>query len=441
MKKIIVNSLWVIMERSCLIIAGLLSSIYVARYLGPENYGVMSYLISLVALIIPFVQLGSDNVIFNRIAKYRDSGISLMKAALIFKLVLFGLFFSILLAWAHFALPPAQQKILCILVVASLFTVCDIYKIFYDATLASKVNMIINNSALIIFVAINLLMVYHHFSLFWFALPMAIRSMIPLVIRRILFKYSNEHQYVVSVKKSTKIKHLFLYNIYLLKVGVPLAISSLAITIYTRIDQIFLANFWGYHEVGIYNAALAICQGWTMVPMALITSCMVLIANERDIHLNNQKIRFLYLIILLISIPMILILAIFGNKIIELAYGKSFIDTATILWICALTSLCSVLGTLAYRVILLHSGYKFVAIKMPIVALINISLNYYFIPKFGIKGAAFSTLTAEVFSLFFLNALFKEGLVTAPLFRAHKSLPSLITGVKTYVKSSCQASQ
>jgi Na+-driven multidrug efflux pump len=72
---------------------------------------------------------------------------------------------------------------------------------------------------------------------------------------------------------------------------------------------------------------------------------------------------------------------------------------------------------------------------MPVIALLNIVLNYYFIPLYGIKGAALSTLTAETISLLCLNALFKKGLVTYPLFCAYKSIPLLINEVRGYVKS------
>ncbi|QWA09052.1 oligosaccharide flippase family protein [Sodalis ligni] len=57
------------MEKSCFALAGIISVMYVARYLGPENYGTLSYLLSIMALVTPFIQLGSDNVLFNRIAK------------------------------------------------------------------------------------------------------------------------------------------------------------------------------------------------------------------------------------------------------------------------------------------------------------------------------------------------------------------------------------
>ncbi|WP_213990974.1 flippase [Sodalis sp. dw_96] len=434
MKEIIFNSLWVILEKSCFAIAGIISAMYVARYLGPENFGTLSYLLSIMALVTPFIQLGSDNVLFNRIAKKPASGIALMAASQRLKLVLYIVFSIGLLLWAKHTLPLEQQKVMIVLIVANFFTLQDIYKLYYDATLASKTNLIINNVSLIIFVCINLAWVHYQFSLIWFAFSIVVRSFVPYLWRRILFNRTQQKARGV-LKKQLKFKYFDFYNMYLLKVGMPLLISSLSIVIYTRIDQILLGKFLGFGAVGIYNAATTISQGWVIVPMALITSYMTVIAAERDSGRSIERVRSLYLIIMLISLPVVLIFSLFSNKIIYLVYGIRFADAADILWICALTSLCSVLGTLSYRVILLNSGYHFVSIKMAVIALLNVGLNYFFIPQYGIKGAALSTLTAEMVSLIFLNALFKKGLVTYPLFCAYKSVPLLINEVRSYVKS------
>lgn len=174
--------------------------------------------------------------------------------------------------------------------------------------------------------------------------------------------------------------------------------------------------------------------------MALITSFMSTIASERDARKAGDRVRMLYMITLALCAPVIVILGFFSHNIIQLIYGAAYTDSASILLICALTSLCSVLGTISYRIILMHSGYQFVAFKMPVIALLNIGLNYHFIPLFGIKGAALSTLLSEAISLLVLNALFKKGLVTFQLFSAYKSIPKFIIEVQKYVKSTRQAS-
>ncbi len=439
MKAIIYNSFWIILEKICFAGAGIISAMYVARYLGPDNFGTLNYLVSIIALILPFIQLGSDNILFNRIAKKPLSGMTLMIASLRIKFILF-LFFSIgLFIWASQTLPADKTKILVILLISSFFTLRDIYKLYYDATLASKINLVINNTALVIFVGLNLAFVHFQLDLTWFAGSVAVRTLLPYLVRKVIFSRGHMAKRYAR-QKPLKLKYLKFYNIYLLKVGLPLAVSGLAIVIYTRIDQIMLAKFIGYHAVGLYSAAMAISQGWVLVPMALITSFMSLIAGERDPQNANGRIRLLYMLTLALSVPVIIIISLFNKEIIWLVYGEAYMASAAILPICALTSLCSVLGTISYRIIIMHAGYRFMAMKMPIVALLNVGLNYHFIPLFGITGAALSTLCSEAISLFLLNAMFKKGLVTNHLFGAYKSIPALIIEVKNHVKSNRQTS-
>ncbi|MEA9392569.1 flippase [Acerihabitans sp. TG2] len=440
MRAIIFNSCWIILEKCCLAAAGIISAMYVARYLGPENFGTLSYLISIIALILPFIQMGSDNVLFNRIAKKPFSGMSLMAASLRLKFILFIIFSTGLLIWAHYFLPRPQLAILAVLLLGTFFTLCDIYKLYYDATLASKMNLIINNSALVIFVAVNLSLVYMHMGLFWFAVSLVGRSFIPFVVRGWIYQHSSMAK-KTSHRGPLKTKYRNFYNLYLLKVGFPLTLSSLAIVIYTRIDQIMLAKFVGYHAVGLYSAAMAIAQGWVLVPMAIITSFMSLIAAERDNSRANDRIRLLYMITLTLSAPVIIAIGFFSQDIIKIVYGEAYAASASIMLICTLTALCAVLGTISYRIILMYSGYRFVAFKMPVIALLNVGLNYHFIPLFGIKGAALSTLFSELMSLLVLNAIFKKGLVTQQLFSAYKSIPKFIIEVQNYVKSYRQTSR
>ncbi|CAJ0995779.1 hypothetical protein [Sodalis praecaptivus] len=129
---------------------------FVARYLGPASFGSFSYLLSIVILIMPFVQLGSDNILFNRIAKNKYSGMRLMSASVKLKFKMFMFFSAALMIWASINLKHNEVVILALLLLSTFFSIHDIYKLFFDATLRSKINLIINNCALLLFIILNL---------------------------------------------------------------------------------------------------------------------------------------------------------------------------------------------------------------------------------------------------------------------------------------------
>ncbi|WP_074012977.1 flippase [Candidatus Sodalis sp. SoCistrobi] len=435
MTAIIFNTFWIILEKLCFAGGGIISAMFVARYLGPANFGAFSYLLSIVILIMPFVQLGSDNILFNRIAKNRYSGMRLMTASVKLKFKMFMLFSAALMIWASLNLKHNEVVILALLLLSTFFSIHDIYKIFFDATLRSKINLIINNCALILFIILNLTFVYLKLSLVWFAVAYVVaRSFVPFMIRRLLFSYSQKTLNRLVKMKLTP-RHIKKYHLYLLQVGFPLAISSLSIVIYTRIDQIMLAKYLGSYAVGLYSAAQSITQGWAIIPSALVTSMMSTIVREKSSSKADELIHLLYVIAISTFIPVIAVVSLLSGPIIDLIYGKAYHAAAGILLIGAVTTCFSVMGTVAYRVIIMNAGFRFVAVKMPLIAVLNIALNSYLIPLYGIKGAAFATLLSEFSSLFILNAFFRKGLITSQILSSYKSIPLLISEVKHYAKS------
>lgn len=420
MKRILVNAFWLMVERISLSLSGVFVSIYVARYLGPAQFGTLNYLLATIAIVVPLVELGADSVVFNRISRRHGSGIVLLLASIRLQRWIFLLAALPVLVWSGLTQSPDQQVMTLLLLASAYFSVQDIYKIYYDARLCSKRNTIINNLALILSIILRLALVYAQMPLVWFAVPYIVSSALPYCARRWLFKREQPVEKPMSRRNARR------YSRYLLKVGLPLALASLSIVIYTRIDQIMLGNLIGEQAVGWYSAATMLSQGWVFVPMALITSLMPSIANCAPGAEQDYRIRMLFSIVLALSLPVLLVMALFAEPLIALLYGPAFHNASAILGLCTLTSLFSVMGTVSYRSIVLFSGYLFIAIKMPVVAVANVLMNLVLIPRYGLEGAAISTMLAEFLSFFIFNSFFRRGKITRLQVTCLHCLPRLI---------------
>lgn len=429
MKAMLMNSLWLMLERVSLSLSGIFVSVYVARYLGPAQYGLINYLLSVIAIAVPLVQLGADAVLFNRVAKRPRSGMRLMLASMRIRRQLFALIALPLMAWALLTQDRTNQIMMLLMLISAYFSVQDVYKIYYDALLKSKLNTLINNVALLLSIVMRLGMVYAQLPLEWFALPYVLSSLLPYAVRWVLFRREQAQMPAITGRHKRR------YGRYLFSVGLPLAISSLSIVIYTRIDQIMLGNYMGEHSVGLYSAAITLSQGWVFVPIALIMSMMPSVANAGSEEEQEERIRQLYLVVLVLSVPVIAVLSLFPQPIVTLMFGESYRQTATILALCSVTSLFSVMGTVSYRAIVLFGGYQFIAIKMPLAALANVVMNFILIPRYGIMGAAISTLITEFISFFVLNSFFRKGKITRLQMTCYRCFPQLIGKVREiYVK-------
>lgn len=240
------------------------------------------------------------------------------------------------------------------------------------------------------------------------------------------------------MKANLSPKHIKKYHLYLLQVGFPLAISSLSIVIYTRIDQIMLAKYLGSYSVSLYSAAHSITQGWAIIPSALVTSMMSTIIRKKSSRKADKLIHLLYVIAISTFVPVFALVSLMCGPIIDLIYGKAYHAAAGILLIGAFTTCVSVMGTVAYRVIIMNAGFRFVAIKMLLIAVLNIALNSYLIPLYGIEGAAFATLLSEFSSLFILNAFFRKGFITSQIFFSFQRKYSISEAVFSLINGPAQ---
>ena len=403
MKKYFFNIVWLSAERVVSIIGGLAVTIYVARYLGPEKMGMFNFSLAIISLIVPICQLGSDAIIFNRVAQNFKSGVQLLKSTLWLRLTIYLSLAVIVFCYCYLRGYDSEQlTILALMMVSCLFSSQDVYRIFFDATLKSKLNSISTQLGLCTSLVLRLFLVKFQVSVIWFSLPFITNTLIPFIIRKVNF--SKKTKAINPVKKDIK-----RYNKYLIGAGIPLTISALSVVIYTRIAQVILGESLGVETVAFYNAATTLSQGWHFLPMAVITTLMSRIVKEKS--QIPQGISFLYLICIIIALPIIGFFYYFSNEILLYTYGNAYQQTSEILPLMSITALFSVIGTVSSRGIVALGGYKYLMVKTLYMALANIALSTFLIEYYGLYGAVYSLLFTEIISCTFANYFFQKGVI------------------------------
>lgn len=405
MKKILENTAWLLFEKIINIFGALIITIYVARYLGPTNMGVINYALAVSAIIVSISQLGSDTLIFNRTAKNKQKGKLLLLATKNIRLYLsitLSLLFIIIYFFSERENTDNQTLItLSLMMLFSIYTSIDVYRYYFDAIFKSKFNSIASQIGIYSSLIIRFIFVKLNLGLAWFSVPFILSALIPYLVRKAFF---------IKKEKKTIIVKKYPYLKYTATIGFPLAISSLSIIFYTRVNQVLLAKYSSMYDVGIYNAALTLAQAWMFVPIALITPLFSgIIKNYQSF---DKGISFLYLIMLIVSLPILSITFFFPSEIILLTYGNNFIEANKIIFILNISSVFSVLGTISYRTIIYKGGHRYIMIKSILMALLNVILNYTLINQHGLIGAAYSILITEIISSTIANFFFKNFYIT-----------------------------
>ena len=85
-EKVVRNVVWAVTGKVVTLLGGLLVGIFVARYLGPEQYGLMSYVMSYVAIFQVLASFGMDQIEIREEAKYPEEKDKIIGTALVLKI-------------------------------------------------------------------------------------------------------------------------------------------------------------------------------------------------------------------------------------------------------------------------------------------------------------------------------------------------------------------
>lgn len=280
------------------------------------------------------------------------------------------------------------------------FTSIDVFTIYNDATLNSKFNTIANVFGLIIGLVLRYIIAFFELPIHLLSLPIVLTTMVPFIIRL----------YFIPKIRNIKLKYKRRYNSYLFATGIPLVISTISMTIYSRVNQFSLSYFSGSYELGIYSVALTLGTAWVFIGNALSISFLSKIYSEKDEFLAKDKTSGLIASVFTVLLVFPVFFVLFGKRIIFILYGNDYLAAYHILVILCLSTIITSLGFISNRYIVKLSGYNYLS-KNHSNPLFSIPISIAMVYQWGLYGAAYSVLIIELLSLTIMNYFFREGVV------------------------------
>ena len=201
--------------------------------------------------------------------------------------------------------------------------------------------------------------------------------------------------------------------------GFMVSFSGVIWTVLTQTDTLILTYFRTMEEVGLYQIAVPLANLllYAVIAINLVAYPMVAeLSARKDEKKLSQGINLFYKYIFMLVIPIVVVIFSFSDLVINILFGSKYIAAAAALKILIISALFSSL-TLFNNSVLSAIGHpKTVAKTMSIAAVLNLCLNLYFVPKYGIVGASGSTMTSFILALFLsTNSLRKRVRVYVPL--------------------------
>lgn len=377
---------------------------FVAKYVGPDIYGNIALSMSVFQLIQLVSQMGTDVLIFKRLSKNRTSGVNLINVTVPVRvLVYFSLSLLVLFYQAAY-LDNSGFYYISAAFVACFIQAMDVYATYYDATLNSKTNTIVNIFGLVVSLSIRWIISFFMLDPRWLCVPIILAPLIPCVIRVIYYMKTTNYT-SVSIRFKKK------YIRYVINAGSSFVISSLSVAIYTRLSIFTLGFFDGDKAVGIYSIAATLATSWSFILNSLVMSSLPSIFSEPKHDVAIHKTAKINLLVVIISSPVIIGVFLFGRWFIDFFYGEAYASSYFSLIILTFSTMFGSLGTIAARFIAKYSGYSFLSKKMLLVAFVSIIVNVALIYPYGVVGAAVANVLTEFLSLTVFNYAFRKGVV------------------------------
>ena len=397
------NAAWII---GCKIMQSLLNlviGLLTARYLGPSNYGIISYVGSVVAFAAPIMQLGLKQTLIKELIQSPEREGQILGTALVMNVV--SSVFCMLGCVAFVAIADAGEKetiLVCALYsLTLLFQATEMTQYWFQSKLLSKYPSIAMLCSYIIVAIYKVFLLVTKKSVAWFALSNVLDYCLISVILIILYKKAGGQPLGFRWKTGREMLSRSKYYI----------IPSLMVMIFQHTDRIMIKLMIGDIETGIYSAAIT-CVGITgFVFAAVIDSVrpVVLEAKKESPKLYEERVTQLYSIITCMSLAQSIGMTILAKPLVWLMYGPEYARTAGILAVAVWYVTFSYYGVVRNIWILAEEKQKYLTGINLAGAIANVLLNLCLIPWLGAIGAAIASL----FTQFFTNVII--GFILKPI--------------------------
>ncbi|RII25020.1 MAG: flippase [Geobacter sp.] len=409
LQQVVGNTGWLFANNLLRMGVGLLVNIWVTRYLGPEQFGLLSYATAFVFVFSSIAAMGLDWVVVRNIVRDPSCRDETLGTAFMLKLAAGAITLGLTLA-AIFIVRPADhltRLLVAIVALGIVFQAFGTINFWFQSQVQSKYSVLVKSVAFLIVSAAKI-------TLIWFEAPLvafawAGLAEIVLGSAGLVAAYRFQGHFIKTWRATWAMAKVLLRDCW------PLMLTDIVMLAYMRIDQVILGEIAGNTEVGIYSAAVLLAETWLFIPMAVTSSLFpsVVEARESDETLFHDRLQKYYNLMAFLGYAIALPVSIVANWIVPFLFGAAYAKAGPMLtgliWAGLFINLS--VARSSYLTVMNWTRIHFIADLLG--CALNITLNLILIPRFGGMGAVIASLVAYWAvahgSCFLFKPLFKTG--------------------------------
>ena len=400
----VVNALWAIISKFLSGIKLVILGVIVARYLGPDQFGAYSYTVSFVMLLAVLAEFRLHNILIREISKNKINTETILGSAF-FTCFFFSLIGYLTLFVLVRIIEDNIRLRFSILIygLTYFFQTLRFLRAFFIAKYQNAVIFKIETIVSIVILTSAILISKYKISVLSFII-LRIFDIVLLSTMLVVF-------YQLRNKKIKKWNFDFKISKQIIISSSPLVISSLALVIFQQFDQIMIKHILNEYSVGQYSAAVSIISLIVFIPVVLtevITPSLVNLRLSEEEESYNNRLQLFSDYILWSSVLICVLVTLLSPIIVSFIYGKEYVESIAILKIFAWQSVLIAMGSVAAQIMIIDNKHQIAYMKSISGGILNIILNFIFIPKYGIMGAVWASLIAYAISSYIAHFFIKR---------------------------------
>lgn len=388
-KRILQNVFWLMGGRIAQRAIQLLLTSLTARYLGPENYGLLSYGSAYTGFFASFCTLGLQSILVKELLDHPGDEGEILGTSLLLRLGA-SVLSSLAILCIVFYADQGDPWVLAVTGLSCGAMVLRIFEVFYcwfQSRLQSKVTALTALAAYLAAAIYKTALLVTGKDVAWFAFASVLEQGCIAVLFLLKYWRHGGSSLSVSWERGTE----------LLGKSRHFLLPGLMVAVYAQTDKIMLKQCLGETELACYSAAMSISHVWCFVLSALIDSCYPEItrAHHEGKEKFRQKNRQLYCVVFYLAGVVSAAMCVMARPLVALLYGRHYLDAAGPLRILSWSIGFSYLGVARNAWVVCENRQGRLVWVYLSGAVVNVGLNLLLIPRWGAEGAAAASLAAQ----------------------------------------------
>ena len=398
------NSGWLMLDRGVRSGVAFIIIIWLARYLGPQQFGIFNYVLAIVAISNAIASFGLEGIVIRELVHSPAERNEILGTAFAIKLLGGGIAFVAAIGVIHWLRPDDEAMVLLVGIAAagSFFLALDVIDYWFRSIVQSKYTVIARVVSAVILSLVKA-------GLIIFKAPLS-AFIIATLVEVVLAAFMLVLVYMLNVGSILDWNATRSRASSLLKSSWPLFLSVMAVMIYMKIDQVMIGEMLGDKEVGTYSAAVRLVEMWYVLPAVIASSIFPALYRlkvdnpERYMQRMQQFLDFM----VIVPVGVGILISLVAEQLVVLIYGSEYRDAVTVLQIYIWSSVFVFLMVATGSYLIAENKTLFMLFRYSLGMLINVVLNLLLIPVYGIEGSAISTLVAYLFAAYICSSLYKD---------------------------------